>query len=90
MHFSTDDGSDYDTVTTFMRFTPTDVKPCVRINITDDVQVEQTYESFLVSLQTTESTPDGIELSRPIAELAIVDNDGKFSTCLSHNTLWLL
>ena len=53
-------------------------KDCVTIAIIDNLQTENPEESFFVTLETiTGSTPEGVILGRNVAEVIIVDNDGK-------------
>ena len=47
------------------------------INIIENIEVEHLEESFHVTLQLVENTPDGVNLTRNEAEVIIVDDDGK-------------
>ena len=61
-----------------MRFTPNDIQQCATISIIDDTLIEQEEESFYVSLQLTDNTPERVNLILPSAEVTIIDNDGRF------------
>ncbi|CAI8013443.1 FRAS1-related extracellular matrix protein 2 [Geodia barretti] len=48
---------------------------CMPINIIENIEVEHLEESFHVTLQLVENTPDGVNLTRNEAEVIIVDDD---------------
>ena len=53
-------------------------KDCVTITIIDNLQIENSVESFFVTLEgIVGSTPEGVILGRNVAEVIIIDNDGK-------------
>ena len=53
-------------------------KNCVTITIIDNLQTENPEESFFVTLEIIMgSTPERVILERNVAEVIVVDNDGK-------------
>ena len=53
-------------------------KDCVTITIIDNLQTENPEESLFVTLERiVGSTPEGVMLERNVAEVIIVDNEGK-------------
>ena len=61
-----------------MEFSASVSKDCVSITILDNLQTENPVESFFVTLETIMgSTLEGVILEGNVAEVIIVDNDGK-------------
>ena len=52
-------------------------KECITITIIDNLQTENPEESFFVTLEKTEGTPLGVILDKTMAEIIIIDNNGK-------------
>ena len=58
-------------------------KQCITIPIIDNLQTENPLESFFVTLERIiGSTPEGVILERNVAEVIVIDNDGKPSVVL--------
>ena len=70
--------ADYIPVTNhYLRFTPTRSRDCATIRILDDVQVEQPQESFYVSIEEADNTPERVILASTEAEVVISDDDSE-------------
>ena len=69
--------ADYVSAETNLIFSSSINKACMTINIIDNIQVEHLEESFYVTLEQAANTPGGIILTHNMAEVIIVDNDGK-------------
>ena len=74
---STGQSADYETVDTELELMDSVSKQCVTIPIVDNIQIETGEESFFVTLGIMGSTPERVILEKNVAEVTIVDNDGK-------------
>lgn len=77
--------SDYIPLNTFLRFSSTVSKQCTPISIIDDSQIEQLEESFILTLERADNTPDGVLLTCDEATVIIIDNDGNHSKMMNEN-----
>ena len=63
---------------TVLEFMDSVSKQCITITIIDNLQTENPEESFFVSLERMMgSTLEGVILERNVAEVIVIDNDGK-------------
>ena len=69
--------ADYVSTETNLIFSSSINKACITIDILDNIQVEHLEEYFYVTLERVANTPGGVILTGNMAEVIIVDNDGK-------------
>lgn len=69
-------GMDYDATASQLAFSASESRACMEIPITDDI-ISEPMEHFAVSLTFPGLLPEGTAVMPDLANITIVDNDGK-------------
>ena len=77
MHTPFTDPEDYRGVISVINFTAGQTRKLVNVNITDD-RISESSEFFTATLSNA-SPSSRVEISRSLATVNVVDNDGKYS-----------